>query len=139
MSEPLAVEQPRRERTYLSTGKLIALVFGMCVAVALVGATFDNLVPDKDNPGWKWVGILTTLVVACGLGLLIVYRFANPSLQMITGVFLAGAVGAVGTELGTRLGGEPWVARVGGFAGLIVGYMLWIMLLTKLGLAPRKP
>src|SRR3954470_15286348 len=108
MSEPLTVQQPRRERIYLSTGKLVALVFGMCVVGALIGATADTFVPDRDSLAWKWAGILSTLVVACGLGLLIVYWFANPTLQMITGVFLAGPVGAAGTELGTRLGGEPW-------------------------------
>src|SRR5947199_3775801 len=108
MSEPLTVEQPRRERIYLSTGKLIALVFGMCVAVALVGAAADNLVPDKDNPAWKWAGILTTLAVACGLGLLIVYKFANPSLAMVTGIFLATGVGELGTTLATGLGGGTW-------------------------------
>ena len=86
------------------TGRYVALWVGVCVGMALLGATAKNYGPELGGPAeaWGWAAV-PVVVAVCAV---IARRVGNPTAPILCAAMVGVAVAEPANELGQVLGGD---------------------------------
>lgn len=123
MSDPIPAPAAAGPKP-LPTGRYVALVFGLCVLMAVIGASAKSIGEELGGDTGVWVGWAVAFAVVTAVLVLFARYVGNPTAWIICGVMFGLGAEPLGEEIGKRVGG--W-EKVGKYVAFFLAYFLWVL------------